>query len=38
MNCSYDPYTSEDSHFEDAGVRCFSENGKNAIPAHAMLD
>ena len=29
VNCSYDPNTSEDSHFEDAGVRCFSENGNN---------
>ena len=27
VNCSYDSNTLEDSHFEDAGVRCFSENG-----------
>ena len=29
VNCSYDSNTSEDYHFEDAGVRCFSENGNN---------
>ena len=27
VNCSYDSDTQEDSHFEDAGVLCFSENG-----------
>ena len=27
VNCSYDPNTSEDTHNEDAGVQCFSENG-----------
>ena len=29
LNCSYDPNTFEDSHYEDAGVQCFSENGEN---------
>ena len=28
VNCSYDSYTSEDFHYEDASVQCFRENGK----------
>ena len=28
VNCSYDSYTSEDFHYEDASVQCFGENGK----------
>ena len=38
VNCSYDSITSEDHHGEDAGVRCFSENGNNTKTFGSMYN
>ena len=37
LACSYDPNTSEDSHAEDAGVRCGGECFSTFIPVDGTL-